>query len=383
MRIENQLAGIIYNLANAALDSLNFLVTLPKKKSCLKTILVFRTGNFGDTVCAIPAYRALRRHFPDARLLLLTSRDRVFNQRQPLTSLIGSSIFKEIIYYEPGDLGSISGIGKLLRCIRSQRVDLMVYLGQYDVPFWRLLRDMFFFSIAGCGKLAGFKLSKHRVFRIAQRYYRKFDCETERLLKILFSLGVAEKEPGFDFTVDKADKELIDNLWPPQGLIDNRPVIGISPGSAYPLKRWPQDSFLSLAKELLSKYNVFIILLASEEYKTTCRLISDSLGRDCLNLCAKTNFAQTAEVIKRCDLVVSCDSGPAHLAASIGVPVIIISSAWDYPNCWAPYGKNHIIIRHDLDCQVCLKPECPTKECIRGIAVEEVIAACKEKLPLN
>jgi len=383
LRVENQLAEIIYSLANATLDSLNYLFTSPRKKTFPKTILVFRTGNFGDTLCAMPAYRVLKEYFPDARLLLLTSRDRVFNQKQTLTSLIGENTFKEIIYYEPRNLSSLLGTLKLLKSIRSRRVDLLIYFGQYDVPFWRLLRDMFFFLIAGCRKLVGFKLNKHSIFRIAQRYCRKFDCETERLLKVLFSLGVIEKKPVFDLAIGEADKKLIDHLWPAQGLVNNRPVIGISPGSAYPLKCWPQDNFISLAQELLFRYKAFIILLAAEEQKQTCRLISDSLKGECLDLCAKTNFAQAAEAIRRCDLVVSCDSGPAHLAASIGVPVIIISSAWDYPNCWAPCGNKHVIIRHDLDCQVCLKPECPTCECIKGITVEEVIAACKEKLLLN
>jgi heptosyltransferase-2 len=383
LKIEDWLAGIIYSLANATLASLNYLFTVPRKKSYPKTILVFRTGNFGDTLCAMPAYQALKGYFPQAQLLLLTSRDRVFNQKQTLTSLIGENTFNEIIYYEPRNLSSILGAWKLLRSIRSRRVDLLIYFGQYGVPFWRLLRDMFFFWIAGCGKLVGFKLNKHSIFRIAQRYCRKFDCETERLLKVLSPLGVIEKKPVFDLAITDPDRELIDRLWPPQGLIDNRPVIGISPGSAYSLKCWPQDNFISLAEELLFRYKAFIVLLAAEEQKQTCRLISDSLAGECLNLCAKTNFAQTAEAIKRCDLVVSCDSGPAHLAASIGVPVVIISSSWDYPNCWAPYGNKHLIIRHDLDCQVCLRPECPTCECIKGISIEEVIAACREKLLLN
>jgi len=383
LKLENHLAVLIYGLANAVLRILEILLGCFRRNLPPRTILVFRTGNLGDTVCAIPSYRALKKHFPNAQFLLLTSRDRVFNERQPLTSLIGNETFEEIIYYEPKDVRSIRKLWRLLGCLRSRHIDLIIYFGQYGVPFWRLLRDIFFFGALNCRSLIGFRLNKHCLFKIAQRYYRRFDCETERLINILLPLGISNEGLDFALPIQEIDKEIVNRLWPHKEIVEGRRVIGIHPGSSLSLKCWPRESFLSLAKELKTRYNVFIILLAGEDNNNICLGISNILAGDCLNLCGKTNFMQTAEVIKRCNVLISCDSGPVHLSAAVGVPTIIISSAWDYPGCWLPYGKHHSILRHDVPCQVCLKTECLTGRCVKDITVEEVVEVFRKTILFN
>lgn len=380
LKLENLIASLIYFITNKLLIFLQFLLSSFRGPDNIKTILLFRTGNLGDIVCSIPAFKAVRKKFPSSRIILLTHIEQIFDNTQTLTSLIGDNIFNEIIYYKREDLKNLGKLGLLVNRIKRYRVDVMIYLSQYDVTFFKLLRDMLFFYFSGCKKLYGFKLNKHRIFRIAQRYYRKFDCENERLLKVLLPLGMYQENADVTLLVNKEDKQFIDNLWSNSQKLNSRPRVAINPGAKFPVRRWPKEFFLELAKVLVDRHRAFIILIGGRDAADICEFIENNLGYDCLNLCGRTNFMQTAEAISRCDLLVSCDSGPLHLAVAVRKPVVGVYSARDYPNCWYPIGDNHIIIRHDLPCQICLKTKCMTAECIKTIEMEEVLAACQQIL---
>jgi len=383
LEIENFIASLIYDMVNGLLTFLQYFLSSFRKSTRAKAIILFRTGGVGDMVCAIPAFRALRKHFLGARLILLTKREPVFGNSQSFSRLLGNDILDKIIYYKSDDLKSLRKIYSLMIYIRKEKIDKMIYLGQYDVTLFRLLRDMLFFYFSGCRELYGFRLNKHRLFRIAQCYYRVFDSEAERLLKLLVPLGISQKNLDFNLSITEEDKRSTDILWPNSTALQGRPKVAINPGAKMPLKRWSKENFLQLSRALIDKYNAFIVLIGGEDTEGSCRFIKNNLGENCLNLCAKTNFMQTAQVLSRCDLMISCDSGPVHLAAAVKTPVVGIYTARDYPNCWSPYGRNHTILRHNISCQVCLKTDCSTMSCINGISVEEVISACSPKLLHN
>jgi len=91
-----------------------------------------------------------------------------------------------------------------------------------------------------------------------------------------------------------------------------------------------------------------------------------------------------AEVISRCNLLISNDCGPAHLAAAVGTPVIGIYSFRNFPGAWHPWGNHHTVLRNDtLPCRFCFLTECETKECINSITAEQVVEVCKEYLEIN
>jgi ADP-heptose:LPS heptosyltransferase len=337
----------------------------------------------GDTVCAIPAFRALRKHFPSSRLILLTKREQLSGDLFSLASVIGNDIFNEVIYYTSRDLKDLLGICSFLRRIKKLKIDLMINLGQYDATLARLARDMLFFYFCGCRLLYGFTLRKNRIFRIAQRYYRKFDCEIERLLMVLQPLGISDKKIDYTLPLTKEDKFFIDNLWFQQQSLKDSPIVGIIPVAKFPVNRWPKENFVYLVKALMKDYGAFIVVMGGKDTQETASFIEKNVEGHILNLAGKTSVMQTAEAISRCDLSVSCDSGLVHLAAALKRPVVGIYTARDYPNCWYPYGNNHIVIRHDAECQVCLKAACKTMKCIKDIGVGEVLTACRQILNLN
>ena len=105
-----------------------------------------------------------------------------------------------------------------------------------------------------------------------------------------------------------------------------------------------------------------------------------AVGDRVINLCGKTNFIELADLLRRCDLLISADSGPVHVAAAVDTPVVGLYSARDYPGFWYPYGSDHIVLRKDLPCQTCFLTECTTMRCMDEITVDDVVEACQAVL---
>lgn len=89
----------------------------------------------------------------------------------------------------------------------------------------------------------------------------------------------------------------------------------------------------------------------------------------------------SAEILRRCNLLVGNDCGPVHLAAAVGTPAVEIYSSRDYSGAWHPWGGNHTVLRNDsVPCRFCFKTECKTMECINSITVEDIVEACQKYL---
>ncbi len=368
-----------YGCADAILGCLRMVLNAGAPPS-VATVMVFRTGSIGDVLCALPACRALRARFPSARLILLTQKEPIFDEEQTLHSLIGPGLFDEIVYYRSAeDVRGIAALRALVRRLRGYRVDVLVYFGQCTVGLAQLIRDMFFFRLIG-RRVIGFRLGKHRLFRLAQARCHVFAHESVRLMRLLAPLGIHGEPQRLSIAISAEDKQAVDRLWPRQEAGALRPVVVIHPWAKYQASRWPTDRFLSVARTLIKEFGARIVLLGGTDALSACRCIAFSLGSDALNLCTQTNFPHSAEVISRAALLVSCDSGPVHLAEAVGTPVVAIFSARDYPRVWFPRGPRNRVIRRDPACQVCLKSECDARICTNDVTADEVMQACRAVL---
>ena len=365
------IARLIYVLGNGLLQAINRILFIRKSTKDPRNILIFRTGNLGDTFCAIPAMKAVKKRFPHSRLIYMTAKQKS-NHPHPIEVLKGIIEFDEVVIYEPASLKSLRYLSQLIRQLNTKKLDMVIYLSQSSSPLYRLIRDMFFFKLAGCKNVCGFQWTKHRFFSLSQCYYKSFNREVDRLMKILEPLG-AHYEVSWDIP-----KVPLNLNWPKP--LDSRPVIAIHPTAKFPAKRWPFERFLELSNALSQRYNAFFIVVGGSETRTEAEALVGQLATDALNLAGKTTFLQLAEVLRRCNLLISCDSGPIHVAAAAGTPVIGIYSGRDYPECWYPWGNQHIILRKDIFCQACLKTECDTMDCVKMISIDEVLNACGQIL---
>ena len=344
-------------------------------------ILIYRIGNLGDTVCALPAMVAVRRYFPNAWIGLLTNKEEG-NNPDAEEILKGNDFLDEVITYNTARLREPGYLRELLKRLRSLRIDLLVYFSISKSTRQRLIRDWLFFRLAGCRELIGFKLP-----RPVKNYMDNgikipvFPQEVDRLMSLLAPLGIDATNIDFRLPIKDKDGETVDTLWNQYNMKDKNPVIAICPGAKFPVKRWHVARFAEIALILQKQFDATIVLVGGSSEKTAGEEIMERAENLVVNLVGKTTYMGSAEVIRRCNILVSNDCGPVHLAAAVGTPVVGIYSSRDVYGAWHPWGNNHSVLRNDsVPCRVCFKTECKTMDCINGITVEQVVKACQRYL---
>jgi heptosyltransferase-2 len=161
------------------------------------------------------------------------------------------------------------------------------------------------------------------------------------------------------------------------------PLVGLFPGAEFgPSKRWPWQRFAALATELRRRVpgTRAVILAGPKEVWMAVRVHEES-GKLHPVIGPDLDLAGLAAVLAHLDLMVTNDTGPMHLAAALGVPCVALFGPTD-PRRTAPAGAGHTVLYRDLWCSPCFRRRCPLvyHGCLRGIAIEEVAAACASAL---
>ena len=151
-------------------------------------------------------------------------------------------------------------------------------------------------------------------------------------------------------------------------------------------RRWGTANYLELAKTVIARHGVKVLLIGTEEDRREAETIAAAAGPgEVIDLCGKTTLREAAAILSRATAFVGNDSGPAHLAAAVGIPLVVLSGA-DDPAETSPISSRKTVLRRDeLDCIACVRNTCPLKgeahmRCMREISVEEVAAALAPSL---
>jgi ADP-heptose:LPS heptosyltransferase len=347
----------------------------------IKNILIFRIGNLGDIVCSMPAMVAIRKHYPDAWIGLLTYKElKMAPDAEKI--LEGADYLDEIITYDTTRIRDLKYLLSINKKMRSLKVDLLIYLSLSKGTRWRLIRDWFFFRMAGCKRLIGYKLPKPISFQVQNGLKIPiYMQEVDRLLGLLSPLGIDALRVDFKLPIDEIVKNNIERIWGRFDLNKGQIVIGVCPGAKFQAKRWDINKFTEVISKLSEKYGARFVLIGGPGEEKDGIQISDKCGDAIVNMIGKTSYMESAEAIRRCRLFVANDCGPVHLASAVGTPVVAIYSSQDYPGAWHPWGTNHTVLRNDkVSCRFCFRTECETKDCINGITVDDVLEACRKYL---
>jgi asparagine synthase (glutamine-hydrolysing) len=352
-----------------------------------KRVLVFRIGQLGDTIVALPAMWTVRRHFPNAHLALLC--DRHPGKRYVLASdlLQGAGIFDEFLSYPVSDLGFILKPGRmanLLAAIRRRKFDTLVYLAPSNRTIDQVERDRWFFSLAGIKHFIGMEGFPHLPAKTPDRFLDPTSSETDLLLRRLSVSGipVGYGENSFmDLGLGPAEAGQVSN-WLAQLESDgDRLWLAIGPGSKMPAKRWPLERFREAVARLIDEFDVWPVVFGGREDREIGDRLIDNWGRG-YNAAGALGLRPAAAALKRCALFLGNDTGTMHMAAAVGVPCVAVFSSRERPGVWFPHGDNHRVFRSQIDCEGCGLVECVERanECLKRISTDEVLEACREIL---
>ncbi|AGB42274.1 lipopolysaccharide heptosyltransferase II [Halobacteroides halobius DSM 5150] len=155
---------------------------------------------------------------------------------------------------------------------------------------------------------------------------------------------------------------------------DENKIIGLNTGASWPTKRWPCHNWANLADKLI-KQGAKVVFFGGPGDVDRVDQIVNMMEEEPIVAAGKTNLKELAALASLCDLFISGDSGPVHVAASVDTPTIAIFGPSDEKK-YHPYGENHQVIKTELDCRPCGEHECPLEhhQCMENISAEEVLS---------
>jgi ADP-heptose:LPS heptosyltransferase len=350
-----------------------------------KRILVFRVGELGDTIIALPSLRAVREAFPGAHISFLGNVNSKSNNVTAQQAIPATGLIDEWLSY------SVNGAGwrswqsvSLLKRLRKARFDTLVYLAPRLRKPKEVHRDLLFFRLAGIKNVIGqhgFSMPE----RSAGVPLATADHELEHLLQRLSLSGIkipSAENARIDLALTQQETDAADSWLRMQVKDRDRKVlVGFGPGSKWPAKIWPEERFKEVGLRLTREYGAYPIVFGGAEDKALAERLVE-YWKSGSTAAGALSPRQAAAALAQCALYVGNDTGTMHLAAAVGTPCVAIMAALDWPGRWVPYGPGHIVLRRTVPCEGCLLKVCDKEamRCLKMIEVDEVINACSQIL---
>ncbi|MFO7665696.1 MAG: lipopolysaccharide heptosyltransferase II [Desulfobacterales bacterium] len=334
------------------------------EKIDINNILIRATNWVGDAVMTLPALEAVRENFPESRITVLARPwvAPVFENHPAVNNIL-------IYNSHDGLKKNISEFFHVINLVRKNRFDLAVlFQNAFEAAF-----------LAYLGRVRyrlGFD-SDGRGFLLTHRIKRTDDIlgvhQVEYYLSILKSVGLEAKSRNPVLHISKKDSIKAEALLKINGINLNDFLLGLGPGAIFGnAKRWPVERFAKIGDWAAEKWSAKIIIMGSKKEKEIGTSMTGLMRHKPVDFCGATSLGEAMGIIGRCNLFVTNDSGLMHVAAALGVSTLAIFGSTDHV-ATGPRGIRTRIIKHDIDCSPCLKPECPTDfKCMLSIEPEEV-----------
>ncbi|MBD0324858.1 MAG: lipopolysaccharide heptosyltransferase II [Pyrinomonadaceae bacterium] len=335
----------------------------------IKRIVVRGTNWVGDAVMTVPALRALRQLLPQAHITLAT--------RPWAEGLFADADFiDDLLLYERGRR-DVRAVVRQTREWRNRRFDLAVlFQNAFEAALIAAAaRVPLRLGYATDGRrallthplpLPAWRSERHEVF-----YYLNIVGELERLL--YGTSNIEQQTPSYALHVSAERREQARFLLKEHGATETRPLVALCPGSTNSrAKRWPAERFAALADMLITEEGMDVALVGSPAELEVSLEVSAAMKVRPIMLTGKTNLAQAVAVLSLSNALVTNDTGPAHIAAALERPTIVIFGPTD-PRTTRPFSQTAEIIRRPPECAPCMLRDCPIDHrCMTAITPAEV-----------
>ncbi len=342
----------------------------------INSILIVKLSAIGDVVHSLPLVEVLRKNFPEARIDWVVEEDssqiikdhkdidhvivshRKSWQRRLLKRGERSAAFREIIQF--------------LKELRSEEYDLVIDLH----------------GLFKSGILTGLSKGKRKVgttgftegsqlFLTERPYPVDYNQHAlDRYLKMADYLRCTKDSWKGRIPLRESDKTFIDKFIR-ENAIQKERLVAINPIAKWKTKLWEPSRFAILADRLQKELSCEIVFTGSRDDRAVMDEILERMGERPFNLAGETNLKELAYLYSNCRLLISTDTGPMHVAAAMGCPVVVLFGPTD-PWRTGPYGEGHMVIREKIECSPCFKKKCSHLTCMKDISVDRVFDSVKE-----
>jgi heptosyltransferase-2 len=327
-----------------------------------QNILVRMPNWIGDFVMATPVLTDLRRAFPKATITAMC--------RAPLSDLL----------QEDESIDEIFRFTKVSNeFTRREERDIIakMRMGRYDTGI--LLTNSFssawWFFQGKVKRRIGYG-AHFRSWLLSDAL--SFPKEKEHLVdtykRVLSPLGIPHSTTAPRLFVTEQEVEKAKQLLFQRGYVAGKKLIGINPGAAYgSAKCWPPERFRALAMRLLQESDAYLLFFGDASSCSLVKKITQELPEKVIDLAGVTSLRELVCIIKECNVLLTNDSGPMHIAAALNVPLVALFGSTD-DEVTGPYGQKQSVINKRVSCSPCFKRVCPIDfPCMKEITIEEVV----------
>ncbi len=336
----------------------------------IRRILAVKLDHIGDLITALPALRRLRRSFPAARIHLLAS-------KSAKAILAGEDCVDELIEFEffhaRSGLGQkgltdddMRALGERLKPYRFDlAIDMRKQLETRDVVRYIPARLRAGFDYMGRFPWLDIALE----WEGDHQRRRKHSHVSDDLLRLVETIAGAGDTDRSILPPRKADKTTLPaNISPKVRKLFDRPVAAVHPGVGAIMRQWLPEYFAAVIDLLVEKNGINVVLVGGPDEAE----LADTVLRQVVNrkhvasLAGLTTLPELVDVLASCALYLGNNSGPKHIAASLGVPTVGIHSGIVDAMEWGPVGPRAIAVQKNMVCSPCylVKPE----DCVRDMA---------------
>jgi heptosyltransferase III len=334
---------------------------------------VMRIGSLGDHLIALPIYRGLRRVHASATLTLICNAQQSGNAKLvgPV-SVVPEGLFDEIRAYPA--ISGWSGAAALFRLFRQLGLQRLYYLMPKRTPR-QLWRDRLFFKLSGVEVVGLNAAATEPIRRIGVGTH--YEHEADRLARAIGAPAArADRTPGnLSLALTATERAEVRQML---GQCEGR-AVALSVGTKCDVKHWGAEKWRALVRRLAEIESIErLALIGSADEHEECEALKAAWPRRVDNLCGRLSPRQSAAVIADTRLFVGHDSGPMHMAAAVGVPIVAVFSSRSLPGVWFPLSERSRTHYTLIDCAGCGRERCEDRQkaCIRRISVDEVHASC-------
>lgn len=330
----------------------------------VERVTVFRTGNLGDTICAIPAFRLIRQHFASAHVTLLC--DRAARGNVAAAEVIRDlGLFDRIRTYTAR--AGAPTLGSLFWQVKSARPDVLVMLPQGREASAMVSRKQMFFRVCGIRDVRAGQIRTIRDGALPN--------ESDRLIELLQLYGIFGSKPPYSIPVENNAVDTVARKALAVGLDVSRPFIVFCGGGKAATQRWQIDRYAAVLRQLVDQAGIQIAAIGAPSDVETYR-------RSLLPVCPQAKIMEhlvVGELFPLLRLSIGYfgnDTGPMHMAAAIGKPVAVVMSGRNLPGEWDPDVEQRLIFRRRVSCENCFLKECVEQghRCMTNISIAEVAA---------
>jgi heptosyltransferase-2 len=331
-----------------------------------RRILVRATNWIGDGVLSLSALQALRAAFPSAEIVLVA---------KPWVSELYwrlPAVNRQIVYSPDGEHRGARGFWKFASSLRDEGFDAAILFQNAFHAAW----------MAWCARVP-IRIGYARDGRsslltdaVETPPPAEYGHQTNYYLQLLFRVGlIAPPEPVGEIrlVLDETEKDWAAKHLRKLGLQGPRFLVGLNPGAFFgPAKRWLLQRYALLADRLVGAFHADVLIFGSRAERPLAEEIARGMKHTPLIMAGETSLRQLMALLAQCRLIVTNDSGPMHLAAALGLPVVAIFGSTD-ERATGPVGARTRVVKHPAACSPCGRRECPIDfRCMQGVTVDDV-----------